>query len=160
MIFIEHKALYGKQQRSRYCHSCADRQGRRTARPGRDVTIVTYGNTVHASLQAAAQLAAENIEAEVIDLRSLQPWDEQAVYESVSRTHRVVVVHEAVKSFGSGAEIAASITENVFYELDAPVMRVGSPFMPVPFATSLEAQYVIKPADIADAVRLAMAGGR
>lgn len=159
VVFIEHKAMYGK--RSEFDATLVTPIGKASiVRPGRDVTIVTYGATVHTALQAAKQLESENVEVEVIDLRSLQPWDEETVYASVARTHRVVVVHEAVKSYGCGAEIAASITENVFYELDAPVMRVGSPFMPVPFATSLEDQYVIKPADIADAVRVAMAGGR
>ncbi|TCS34046.1 pyruvate dehydrogenase E1 component beta subunit [Paucimonas lemoignei] len=159
VLFIEHKAMYGK--RGEVDTTVETSIGKaRIVRPGRDVTIVTYGSTVQASLHAAVQLASENIEAEVIDLRSLQPWDEETVYESVARTHRVVVAHEAVKSYGCGAEIAASITENVFYELDSPVLRVGSPFMPIPFATSLEAEYAVKPADIADAARVAMAGGR
>lgn len=159
VIFVEHKALYGKK--SPVDLSIVDQIGKaKIVRSGRDVTIVTYGSMVHTAMQAAARLEQDNVQAEVIDLRSLQPWDEQAVYESVTRTHRVVVVHEAVKAFGAGAEIASSISENVFYELDAPVMRVGSPFMPVPFGTSLEAQYVINPSDIIDATRMAMAGGR
>lgn len=159
VIFIEHKAMYGRK-----CEvdlTATDQIGKaRIVRAGTDVTIVSYGSTVHAALAAAAQLEQEQIQAEVIDLRSLQPWDEQTVYASVARTHRAVVVHEAVKAFGAGAEIASSIAENMFYELDAPVGRVGAPFMPIPFATSLEAEYAVKPASIAEAVRIAMAGGQ
>ncbi len=159
VVFVEHKALYGKKGEVDLALTTAIGKAR-IVRAGRDVTIISYGSTVHTALLAAAELERDNIEVEVIDLRSIQPWDEQAVYASVARTHRAVVVHEAVKAFGSGAEIASSIAENVFYELDAPVARVGSPFMPIPFATSLEAHYVIKPADIIDAVRITLAGGR
>ena len=80
--------------------------------------------------------------AEVIDLRSLQPWDREAVLASVAKTHRAVVAHEAVRSFGVGAEIAAVIAEEGFDDLDAPVGRVGAPFMPVPFARSLESRFI------------------
>jgi len=89
----------------------------------------------------------------VIDLRSLQPWDHAAVLASLARTHRAVIVHEAVQAFGVGAEIAATIADEGFDELDAPVVRVGAPFMPVPFAKSLEQGYNIGTAAIIKALR-------
>ena len=142
VIVVEHKAMYGLKGEVDLTATVPIGKAR-TARPGRDVTIVTYGATVSTSCQAAEKLAAEGIEVEVIDLRSLQPWDEQAVYASLSRTHRLVVVHEAVQAFGVGAEIAARVAEEAFDELDAPVLRVAAPFMPVPFARSLEARYSV-----------------
>lgn len=152
VLFIEHKALYG-------CKGTVDTSvvieiGKaRIARSGRDVTIVTYGSTVATSLAAAEELAREGIEVEVIDLRSLQPWDSETVFASVARTHRAVIVHEAVQAFGVGAEIAARIADEAFDELDAPVVRVGSPFMPVPFAKSLESGYVVTAEKIVKALR-------
>ena len=124
-----------------------------TLRPGRDATIVSYGAMVHTALEAATILAAEGVEAEVIDLRSLQPWDEAAVLASLARTHRLVVAHEAVEAFGIGAEIVARMADIGFDELDGPIVRVGAPFMPVPFARSLETAYLPDAARIAAAVR-------
>lgn len=142
VIFVENKTLYAMADELT-TGGDADTIGRaRVVRPGRDVTVVSYGASVHTSLAAAQSLQGAGIEAEVIDLRSLQPWDKEMVYGSVARTHRVVIVHEAVRAFGVGAEIAASIGEDLFDELDAPIVRVGAPFMPVPFAKSLEAQYI------------------
>lgn len=142
VIFVENKTLYAMTGELAVGGD-ADMIGRaRVARPGRDVTVVSYGASVHTSLAAAQNLQGAGIEAEVIDLRSLQPWDKEMVFASVARTHRVVIVHEAVRAFGVGAEIAASIGEDLFDELDAPIVRVGAPFMPVPFAKSLEAQYI------------------
>jgi pyruvate dehydrogenase E1 component beta subunit len=97
------------------------------------------------------------VELEILDLRSLQPWDEATVLASVARTHRAIVVHEAVRAFGAGAEIAATIGEKGFDDLDAPVVRVGAPFMPVPFARSLEARYLPDANAIAAAVRATLA---
>jgi len=152
VIFIEHKGLYGSK--GGVDRSAPDAIGKaRIVRPGRDATVVTYGATVHTSLAAAQQLAGEGIEVEVIDLRSLQPWDRATVLASVARTHRAVVVHEAVQAFGVGAEIAATIADEGFDELDAPVVRVGAPFMPVPFAKSLEQGYNIGAAGIVSALR-------
>ncbi len=152
VIFIEHKGLYGSK--GPVDRSAPDAIGKaRIVRPGRDATVVTYGATVHTSLAAAQQLAGEGIEVEVIDLRSLQPWDCATVLASVARTHRAVVVHEAVQAFGVGAEIAATLADEGFDDLDAPVVRVGAPFMPVPFAKSLEQGYNIGVAGIVSALR-------
>ena len=120
----------------------------RIARPGRDLTIVTYGAMLFQALAAAETLAARDIEAEVIDLRTIQPWDEAAVLESLSRTHRLVVAHEAVEAFGAGAEIAARMAQIGFDELDGPIQRVGGAFMPVPFGRALEAEYMPGEAEI------------
>jgi pyruvate/2-oxoglutarate/acetoin dehydrogenase E1 component len=156
VVFVEHKALYATK--GMVDTALSDRIGKaRTVREGRDVTIVTYGATVQGAVDAATQLAQEGIEAEVIDLRSIQPWDEAAVFASVARTHRVVIAHEAVQAFGVGAEIAARIAQDAFDELDAPVMRVGAPFMPVPFASSLEKSYMVDSSKIATAARQTLA---
>lgn len=111
-------------------------------RAGRNYTIVSMGRMVHESLKAAEKLKALGIDTEVIDARSLQPFDIDTVVESVRKTHRVMVVHEAVRNCGFGAEIAAQIQEEAFDYLDAPVARVGAPFSPVPFSPALEAHYV------------------
>ena len=111
-------------------------------RDGADVTFVTYSRMMHEALTAADTLAAEGIEAEVIDLRSLQPMDTETVVASVRKTHRAVVVHEAVRFAGLGGEIAAQIQELAFDDLDAPVARVGAPFSPVPFSSILEQTYL------------------
>ena len=109
-----------------------------TAREGSDLTIVTYSRMVHEATTAAEALAEEGIDTEVIDLRSLQPMDTEAMVASVQKTHRAIVVHEAVRFGGLGGEIASQIQELAFDYLDAPVARIGAPFSPVPFAANLE----------------------
>src|SRR3990170_346369 len=142
VIFVENKTLYAMTGELAVGVDAVPIGRARVARPGRDVTVVSYGASVHTSLAAAQNLQGVGIEAEIIDLRSIQPWDKEMVFASVARTHRVVIVHEAVRAFGVGAEIAASIGEDPFDELEAPIVRVGAPFMPVPFAKSLEEQYI------------------
>ncbi len=111
------------------------------ARAGRDVTVVTYGSMVPVALAAAERLAAEGVEVEVVDLRTLSPMDSATVLESVRRTHRALVLHEAIRFGGLGAEIAAQIGELAFDYLDAPVARVGAPFSPAPYSPALERLY-------------------
>jgi pyruvate/2-oxoglutarate/acetoin dehydrogenase E1 component len=111
-------------------------------RPGSNYTIVTLGRMLHEALKAAADLEKLGIDAEVIDARSVQPFDTDTVVTSVRKTHRAMVVHEAVRFGGFGAEIAAQIQEHAFDWLDAPVARVGAPFSPVPFSPALEKHYV------------------
>jgi pyruvate dehydrogenase E1 component beta subunit len=108
-------------------------------------------------LAAAEKLSGDGVEVEVIDLRSLQPWDERAVFQSIAKTHRVVVVHEAVQAFGIGAEIAARIGEDAFDELDAPVVRVGAPYMPVPFSSELEHRYAVNAESVIRGLRKVLA---
>jgi pyruvate dehydrogenase E1 component beta subunit len=107
-------------------------------RPGRDVTLITYGGSLGKTLQAATRLAEGGIEAEVIDLRVLRPLDTPAILESVGRTHRAVVVDEAWRTGSFAAEISAQIAERAFDELDAPVLRVCSEEVPMPYAKHLE----------------------
>ena len=125
-------------------------------RPGRDVTIVAYGRMVHESVAAAERLAADGIECEIIDPRTLQPLDTDTIVASARRTNRVLVVHEAVRFGGLGAEIAAQIQEAAFDYLDAPVGRIGAPFSPVPFSPALEQHYIPSSAAIEAGVREAM----
>jgi pyruvate dehydrogenase E1 component beta subunit len=152
VVFIEHKGMYSQKGLVDTDIGAMIGQAR-IVRPGRDVTLVSYGATVPTCLQAAQTLAGEGVEAEVIDLRSIQPWDRMTVLESLSRTHRAVVVHEAVQAFGVGAEIVACLASEGFDELDAPVLRVAAPFMPVPFASSLEQGYAVTAQAVVAAVR-------
>jgi acetoin:2,6-dichlorophenolindophenol oxidoreductase subunit beta len=113
-----------------------------TVRPGRDVTIIAIGRMVPEAIAASAELAEAGIEAEVIDPRTVQPLDSEAILASVRRTNHALVVHEAVTFGGIGAEIAAQIQEEAFDYLDAPVLRLGAPFSPVPFSPVLERAYI------------------
>ncbi len=125
----------------------------RVARPGTNFTIVATGRMVGESITAADGLVADGLDVEVIDPRSLQPLDTEAIVSSVRKTHRALVAHEAVRFGGIGAEIAAQIQEEAFDYLDAPVGRVGAPFAPVPFSPVLEKQYLPNAAKIAAEVR-------
>lgn len=153
VIVVENKALYAQKGHAPLAWESVPIGVARTVRAGDDVTIVTYGAMVQRSEAAAASLAEEGIEAEVIDLRSLQPWDENAVLASIGRTHRLVVCHEAVEAFGVGAEIVARILEIGFDEFDAPPRRIAAPFMPPPYAPALERHFVPDVDRIADVTR-------
>lgn len=156
VMFIEHKGMYASKGLVDTSLNVGIGEAR-IARAGRDATLVTYGAAVPVCVKAAEQLAKECVEVEVIDLRSLQPWDKATVLDSLSRTHRAVVVHEAVQAFGAGAEIVATIADEGFDELDAPVLRVAAPFMPAPFASSLEAGYAVTVERVIGAVRKTLA---
>ena len=141
VLYLEHKALYRAERGDVPAGWWTVPFGSaRIARPGRDATIVTYGIGVRWALEAAGILADDGAgDVEVIDLRSLRPWDTETVLASVERTGRALVVHEAPRTGGFGAEIAAVIAERAFPHLDAPVVRVGSTDTPVPFSRRLEA---------------------
>jgi pyruvate dehydrogenase E1 component beta subunit len=113
-----------------------------TVRDGSDVTIVAVGRMVPESVAAAEKLTAAGIDVEVIDVRTVQPLDTETIVNSVRRTNRAVVVHEAVTFGGIGAEIAAQIQDEAFDYLDAPILRIGAPFSPVPFSPVLERAYI------------------
>jgi len=121
---------------------------------GEDVTVVATSRMVHEAQKASEKLSADGIDIEIVDLISISPWDKEAVFASVSKTHRLVVAHEAVKQFGIGAEISAVVAEEIMDELDAPIQRVGAPFVPVPF--SLERAYLPDADDIVKAVKTTM----
>jgi acetoin:2,6-dichlorophenolindophenol oxidoreductase subunit beta len=153
VVVIENKTLYAVKGDMPEAAGATPIGRAETARAGHDATIVSYGAMVTVALAAAAELAEGGIETEVIDLRSLQPWDEAAVFASLARTHRLVIAHEAVEAFGIGAEIAARMSDAGFDELDAPIVRAGAPFMPPPFAKTLEDWYRPNTAKIVAAVK-------
>ncbi len=123
----------------------------RVVEEGTDLTIVSYSRTLNECLAALPALREAGISAEVVDLRTIQPWDQDAVIASVRKTGRLLVAHEAVVPFGAGAEIAAVVQEKLFGQLKAPVRRIGAPFAPVPFSKPLEAAFVTDGPKIAEA---------
>ena len=129
-----------------------------TLREGRDVTIVALSRLVGDALAAADRLAGEGVEAEVIDPRTLVPLDLDAIVDSVRRTNRLVVAHEAVEQGGFGAEIAAAVQAAAFDYLDAPIARVGAPFTPVPLSPPLEDAYLPGAQEIHAAARATLEG--
>jgi pyruvate dehydrogenase E1 component beta subunit len=140
VMFLESAALYGMKGEVPDDPDFTVPFGKsRVAREGRDVTIVSFSRMLQLSLVVAEKLSKEEgIECEVIDLRTLRPLDMEPVYASVAKTHRAIAVQEQWKPFGAGAEIAASITETMFDELDAPVIRVTGEDVPMPYARNLE----------------------
>jgi 2-oxoisovalerate dehydrogenase E1 component len=141
VIFLEHKHLYRQTyNKGRYPgpNFMIPFGKARIVRPGSDMTVVTYGATVQRAITAANQAAEDGLDVEVIDLRTLSPWDKETVYESVKRTSRVIVAYEDAISWGYGAEIAASIANDCFAWLDAPVKRVASTDTYVGYAPRLE----------------------
>jgi pyruvate dehydrogenase E1 component beta subunit len=148
VVYLEHKELWNLQ--GEVDPALPIPLGRaRIARAGRDATLVTWSRTLHESLAAAEQLAGAGIALEVIDLRTLWPWDRATVLDSCARTGRLFVAHEAVQVAGFGAEIAAAVAE----EIGCPVKRLGAPRIPVGYAPTLEAEARVDAARIAAAVR-------
>ena len=154
VLFFEHKFLYRriKEEVPEGDYTVPIGQAI-VRRPGRDLTIVTYAAMVHASLDAAAQLAREGIEAEVVDLRTLLPLDRETIIESVRRTSKLLVVHEDTRTGGIAGEIAAVVTDSAFEDLDGPVRRVTSLDTPVPFSPPLEEHFLPNAERIAAAAR-------
>lgn len=139
VIFFEHKRLYRKIRQDLPAHEFLVPLGRADIkRPGNDLTIITYGAMVHDAIEAAEQLGEQGYECEVLDLRSLCPLDEEAIYRSVARTHHALVVHEAHLTGGFGGELAARIAAEAFDQLDAPIARVGAADVPIPYSPPLE----------------------
>jgi acetoin:2,6-dichlorophenolindophenol oxidoreductase subunit beta len=123
------------------------------ARSGSDVSVIGYGRPLRDTLVIAERLAQEGIQVEVVDLRTVSPLDTDGILKSVAKTRRAVVVHEAPRSFGVGAEVAARIQEHLYGQLAAPVLRVASRDVTVPFAKVLETEYLYKPTEIESAIR-------
>ena len=155
VVFLEHKWIYRriKEQVSTDPDVLVPIGRAAVRRPGDDVTIVAHGMMVHLALEAAEHLAAEGISVEVLDLRSIQPLDVEAILASVAKTSRVVVLYESHRFLGIGAEVASVIAEEGFESLDAPIVRVAPPNVPVPFSPTLEDAYLPQVADIEAAVR-------
>jgi len=148
VIFLEHKLLYRTKGQVPTGEHLVPLGEADVKRAGTDLTIVTWSREVLFSLEAAENLAADGIEAEVIDLRSLVPLDRDAVLASVRRTHRLLVVHEAIKRGGYGGEIAAMVAEDAFDDLDAPPRRLAGLETPIPYAQHLEKSVVPQVNDI------------
>ena len=159
VVFVENKSLYFHREEIDDPAPSVPLGSARIVRRGRDVTVVALSRLVEESVAAAELLTAEGIEVEVIDPRTLVPLDIDAILESVGRTHRLVVAHEAVAQGGFGAEIVAQVQAAAFDELDAPIARVGAPFTPVPFSPPLEDAYLPGRDEVAAAVR-AVLGAR
>ncbi|MGQ0560391.1 MAG: alpha-ketoacid dehydrogenase subunit beta [Gemmatimonadota bacterium] len=156
VLYFEHKKLY----RAPFLREVLPNEDyivplgqARTHRAGKDLTIVTYGMMVHESQKAAEQLAAEGIDLEIIDLRTLLPLDEDAIVRSVKKTNRVLIVHEDTRTGGIAGEIALRISERAFEFLDAPVLRVTAIDTPVPYSPPLEDYYLPQVSDIVTACR-------
>jgi acetoin:2,6-dichlorophenolindophenol oxidoreductase subunit beta len=126
-------------------------------RHGEQVTIVATANMVGAALAAADELAVDEISAEVIDPRSISPLDVETIAESVRKTGRLVIAHEAVEQGGIGSEITAAVQEHALYYLDAPILRVAAPFAPVPASPALEKEFIPGKSRIVEAVRKVIA---
>jgi len=154
VIYLEHKYLYRRAKGPVPEGDEIVPIGKAAIRrEGRHATLVTYGAMVQPSIEAGDRLAVEHVETEVIDLRSLSPWDKDAVFASLEKTNRVLVVHEDVRTLGLGAEISAVIMEERFDKLDAPVMRVTYPDSHCPFSSVLEQHNLPNADTIADALR-------
>ena len=156
VLIFEHQTLYNMEGELPADAGAVDIDRAAVRRSGTDVTLVTYGGTLFKTLAAADTLAGEGIEAEVIDLRTLRPLDMDAVLASVRKTRRVVAVDEGWRSGSLSAEILARIAESAFYDLDAPVSRVCSAEVPMPYPRHLEEAALPQPAAIVDAVRALM----
>lgn len=154
VLYFEHKFLYRRIKEEVPEGDFSIPIGRGDIkRPGADVSIITYGSMVHQSLEAAEKLAAEGIDVEVMDLRSLLPYDQQMIADTVRKTNRAVVVHEATRTCGFAAEVMAFIVEDLFTHLDAPVKRVTAIDTPVPYSPPLEDFFMPNADKIAAAVR-------
>ena len=149
VLFFEHKLLYRSVKeelpREEYLVPIGKAAVRR---PGRDISVITYGAMVHVALRAAEQLAQEDIELEVVDLRTLVPLDEEAVLDSVRRTSKVVLLHEDTRTGGLAGELAALISERAFEHLDGPIRRITAPDTPVPYSPPLEKAFLPNEQDV------------
>jgi 2-oxoisovalerate dehydrogenase E1 component beta subunit len=149
VLFLEHKFLYRRVKQELSPGGFTVPIGKaRTARMGRDLSVITYGAMLHVALEAAEILTTDGIEVEVLDLRTLLPLDRAAVAETVRRTNKVIILHEDTRTGGIAGEITAVINEDCFDELDAPVVRITSLDTPVPFSPPLEEAFLPKVADV------------
>jgi len=153
VLFLEHKYLYRRIKGSLSADPIPLGQAK-VVRPGDCLTIVTYGAAVYWALEVAEQLGSQ---VEVIDLRCLQPLDEATVFESVKKTSKVILLHEAQKTLGMGAELSARIAQELFEYLDAPIVRVAAPDSPIPFSPNLEKEWLPGVAQLAEACRKLLA---
>jgi len=153
VVFIENRLLYGMKGPQPPADYVLPIGKSAVVRPGTHVTVVSVSRMVHEAVAAAERVADEGISAEVIDLRTVVPLDMVPILESVHKTSRLLIAHEAVVPFGIGAEIAATVAREGFWDLDAPIERIGAAATPPPYAPDLERAWLPDRDDIADAIR-------
>src|SRR3989454_7016243 len=154
VLYFEHKHLYRRIKTEVPDERYTTPIGKaRTHREGRDISVITWGAMVYTAEEAAQQLENDGVSVEIIDLRTVLPWDKGAVLESVRKTSKVLVLHEDTHTGGFGAEISATIAEDAFEDLDAPVKRVTAPDTPVPFSPPLEKAFIPQVEDVAAGLR-------
>jgi acetoin:2,6-dichlorophenolindophenol oxidoreductase subunit beta len=158
VVVIEHRAIYGRSGEVVQGGPIEPTRGACVRRPGSDVTIVALSRMVDVALEAAGELAGRGIECEVIDPRWIVPFDNETVIQSLERTGRLVIVHEATRTGGFGAEIAARAAQDWFWQLDAPVVRVTAPDAPKPSAPTLEAAFIPDASRVVAAVSALLEG--
>jgi 2-oxoisovalerate dehydrogenase E1 component beta subunit len=153
VLFFEHKHLYRRIKAEVPDERYTTPIGKaRVHQEGEDITLVTWGAMVYTAAEAAQELAKKDVSVEIVDLRTIMPWDKQAVLESVRKTSKLLVLHEDTRTGGFGAEIAASVGEEAFEHLDAPVRRLAAPDTPVPFSPPLEKAFIPQVADVVSAL--------
>jgi 2-oxoisovalerate dehydrogenase E1 component len=157
VVFIENRLLYGMKGPQPPADHVVPIGSSAVVRPGTDLTVVSVSRMVHEAVAAAEQVGGEGISVEVIDLRTVAPLDMAPVLASVHKTSRLLIAHEAVVPFGIGAEIAATVAREAFWDLDAPIERVGAAPTPPPYAPTLERAWLPDRDDIAAAIRRLMA---
>jgi 2-oxoisovalerate dehydrogenase E1 component beta subunit len=154
VLFFEHKHLYRRIKaqvpEERYTTPIGKA---RMHREGRDISVVTWGAMVYTADEAANQLESDGISVEIVDLRTVMPWDKAAVLESVRKTSKLLVLHEDTHTGGFGAEIAATVAEEAFEDLDGPVRRITAPDTPVPFSPPLEKAFIPQVEDVVKGLR-------
>jgi 2-oxoisovalerate dehydrogenase E1 component beta subunit len=154
VLYLEHKFLYRRIKEELPHEDYTVPIGKAAIRrPGRDITVLTYGAMAYVALEAAEELAKEGIDLEVVDLRSLLPLDKETILESVKRNNKVFVLHEDTRTGGIGGELTAIICEEVFEYLDGPVLRVTAPDTPVPYSPPLEEFFLPKVSDVLNTAR-------
>ena len=153
-LYFEHKHLYRRIKAEVPDERYETPFGKaRVQREGDDLTVITWGAMVYTADEAAQQLDADGVSVEILDLRTLQPWDKQAVLASARKTSKVLVLHEDTHTGGFGGEIAATISEEAFEDLDAPVKRITAPDTPVPFSPPLEKAFIPQVDDVVAGLR-------
>ncbi len=154
VIYLEHKFLYRRIKEEIPEGDYVVPIGKaKIVQEGSDISIITYGAMVHTALDASKQLEKSGISLEIVDLRTLMPLDKETVFDSVKKTNKVIVLYEATRSGGVGAEISALITEDVFNYLDGPIIRISAPDTPVPYSPPMEEYYLPQVEDVIGAVK-------
>jgi 2-oxoisovalerate dehydrogenase E1 component len=153
VVFIENRLLYGMKGPQPPTEHIVPIGKSAVVRSGTDVTVVSVSRMVHSAIAAAERLAGADISVEVIDLRTVAPLDMAPILDSVHKTSRLLIAHEAVVPFGIGAEIAATVAREAFWDLDAPIQRIGAAATPPPYAPTLERAWLPDEDDIEQAIR-------